>query len=214
MEGRYPDRIDSEAANLVAFLLRHTRTNSERLRLNSVITKWLGERLELIDNTKLEKMKGISAHILKGTDPTLRTSVALANTGYGVSQVLPIIVAKAFSNKGAILIEQPELHLHPKAQAEIAELLLEMAEEGHQLFIETHSEHLILRLRSLVAQKKSPLPPDEIKLFHVNKKKDGSTLDEVSITETGDLEGWPEGFFSASSEDISAILRAKMSVKK
>ena len=86
-----------------------------------------------------------------------RVSVALPDVGFGVSQILPFIVQSLASGGWIISIEQPEVHVHPKLQADLGDLLAEAIKEPRQnrFIIETHSEHLILRLQRLVAKSKS-----------------------------------------------------------
>lgn len=76
------------------------------------------------------------------------------NVGFGISQILPVIVESVLASKDAfVIVEQPELHLHPRAQAEIADLFISTAKDnGNRYFIETHSEHIFLRLRRRIAE--------------------------------------------------------------
>ena len=91
--------------------------------------------------------------------------VTLKDVGFGVSQVLPIIVQCIFSRNDTILIEQPELHIHPRLQADLADLFIySMTERQNQLIIETHSEHLVLRIAKQLKRREEVLsrfPEDE-----------------------------------------------------
>ena len=82
--------------------------------------------------------------------------MTLSNTGFGVSQILPIVIQLAVGKPGVLLIEQPEIHLHPSAQAQLAKTLLAFAAENINYSSETHSEHLIYRLRGMLARE-SPI---------------------------------------------------------
>ena len=136
----------------------------------------------------------------------------LADVGYGCSQILPILVAGFSRPKGTTLvIEQPELHLHPKAQAELGTFLFDLWKRNMQLFIETHSEHLLLRLQSHIAS--GELHPSEVMVYYVytdqNKKKDAKLLpigsDGIFMQE------WPEGFFPERLREAKRL--AGLSIK-
>jgi predicted ATPase len=176
--------------------------------LLTTLNLWLGKRFELVNGAQVASFLEGHALRLTGHDPEIRTPVALSNTGYGVSQVLPLIALLALSRPGIVLVEQPELHLHPRAQVELADLLLEFARQGHQLLVETHSEHLLLRLRARFARKQARLQPEDVRIFFVDKDKEGSKATRVELGDTGRLENWPAGFFGASAGDLADLLRS------
>jgi hypothetical protein len=207
--GRYPLKLDPSGGNAVPMILGHARSKKEKRHLASVLEEWLGKRFELVSKAGLEGLHEGHGFRLQGVDPLIRASVVLSNTGYGVSQILPIVIQLAIGIPGLLLIEQPEIHLHPSAQAELANLLVEFVRRGYQVFVETHSEHLIMRLRALVARTEIEFPASDIKLFHVEKDGAGSKLKPVEISATGALTGWPRGFFSASAQDLQDLLARK-----
>lgn len=130
----------------------------------------------------------------------------LADVGFGCSQVLPVIVSGFNLPPGTtMVVEQPELHLHPRAQAELGTFFKEMAVKGNQVFIETHSEHLLLRLQSHVA--KGDLSPEDINVFYVGaKKKGGKSATFLRLDNDGYfIEDWPEGFFPERLEEAKRI---------
>ena len=122
----------------------------------------------------------------------------LVDVGFGCGQVLPILVA-GYNLKPdhTLVVEQPEIHLHPKAQAELGTFFKDLALNDIQLFIETHSEHLLLRLQSYVAS--GDLKPEDVKVYYVysNKDKDGKKETvELPLNDKGYFsKEWPEGFF-------------------
>ena len=119
-------------------VLRKTSEWLDRLQVGYQIeTKNLSQRASLFE-----------LRLLDQRNPSGRNfSVTLKDVGFGVSQILPIIVQCIFSNYETILIEQPELHIHPRLQADLADLFIySMTERQNQLIIETHSEHLVLRI--------------------------------------------------------------------
>lgn len=134
----------------------------------------------------------------------------LKDVGVGVSQVIPVIVAALFAQPGHIvIIEEPESHLHPLAQSQLAELFSEVSRErGVQFIIETHSEHLLTRLQRRVAEQK--IPPNELAMYFVERVKKGAELKPLQLDEYGDISNWPPNFFGDEMSDIAARTMAAM----
>lgn len=153
----------------------------------------------------------------------------LMDVGYGISQVLPIVTqlyadifydnrSGQYSQKESrtLILEQPELHLHPAAQAQLADLFADCVDRKNRkngvgrLLIETHSEHLIRRLQVLVADPLVNLSSDEIAVYYVDKTSEGcSFVEEMKLSETGQFQvPWPSGFFDKSYELTKELMRA------
>ena len=111
-----------------------------------------------------------------------------------MSQVLPVLVALLVADAGQLVyIEQPELHLHPKAQYAMAEILADAAKRGAKLVIETHSALLLLRVQTLVAE--GELDPALIKLHWFRRNDEGVTeIQSADLDENGAFGDWPEDF--------------------
>ena len=137
------------------------------------------------------------------------------DVGFGISQVLPIVVQSRLSEKQMLLIEQPEIHLHPAHQAELGDLFIRSAlgEQRNTFLLETHSEHLILRILRRVretTEKGKPSDPDipsihpeDVSVLYVQPSKNGARVIEIPVTEDGDFaRNWPGGFFSERVEDL------------
>lgn len=138
----------------------------------------------------------------------------LTHVGVGVSQVLPILVLALLAEKGdVIILEQPELHLHPKVQTRLADFFVAMNALGKQCLIETHSEYLINRLRYLVAKSESSKVAKDTMIYFVEKESGHSKYRPVTINKYGVIEDWPEGFFDESEKIAAEILRAGMEKK-
>ncbi len=132
--------------------------------------------------------------------------VPLSGVGYGVSQLLPVIDACAHATQRVISIEEPELHLHPRLQARLANLFaFSVLRRGNQVIVETHSESLLLRVRRLVRSGK--LLPDEVAVLYVdNTHEDGVSVSRLRLGHQGEfLDPWPTGFFDDSLADILGI---------
>jgi predicted ATPase len=124
-------------------------------------------------------------------------AVNIADAGFGISQILPILVAGYFipSNR-VFIIEEPEIHLHPKAQSEIGTFVRNLSNNKVQVFIETHSEHLLLRLQRHIAA--GHLKPEDVNVFYVYSEKRKKAKIERLIPIGFDgyfAEDWPQGFF-------------------
>ena len=123
--------------------------------------------------------------------------VALSDVGFGISQILPFIVQTLASTERVISIEQPEVHLHPKLQADLGNLLAAAigAPYEHQFLVETHSEHLILRLQKLVREQR--VQPVDISVIFVSRGEGGSEARRLRLDDQGRfMDEWPGGFFA------------------
>ncbi len=121
--------------------------------------------------------------------------VSISDVGLGVSQVLPVLVALLVAKPGQLVyLEQPELHLHPRAQYALAKILAETAKRGVKLVVETHSALLLLNVQTLVAQR--DLDPDLVKLhWFLRSDEDGTTsIESADLDENGAFGDWPEDF--------------------
>ncbi len=121
--------------------------------------------------------------------------VSIADVGFGVSQVLPVLVALLVAEPGQLVyLEQPELHLHPRAQYALAKILADTAKRGVKLVVETHSALLLLQVQTLVA--KGDLDPNLVKLHWFSRSgEDGTTsIESADLDENGAFGDWPEDF--------------------
>lgn len=142
------------------------------------------------------------------------TEINIVDVGQGMNQVLPLIVrANIYDQDSIVVLEQPELHLHPAAHGDVMELFAKSAIHGKQSFvIETHSENMILRLRSLIVENKYGLSFSDVVIYSVESSTDGlSELQKIEIDSKGVLSDWPEDVFS---ENIAEILKIKNALRK
>ena len=171
-------------------------SKSKQTSLQSALDAWVNF-FELGSNTRTKSSEwGATDFTLDGE----RTS----QKGTGVSQVLPVLLTCLAAKPGdTILIEQPELHLHPAHQRKLADFFVAMSNNGIQLILETHSEYLITRLRLLVAQE--TLLPEKLKIiFSETKTRKGAKMlsfREAKTDKYGKLDYWPKGFFDDALVD-------------
>ncbi len=190
--GTDPDNVGYRGDSLPDILFRNPELVEET-------NKWL-KRLGI--DYELE-VKSIGAHSddffqvrLIDTRRKERVNVALSDVGFGISQLLPFIVQSLVSEKQIISIEQPEVHVHPKLQADLGDLLAEAIKEPRQnrFIVETHSEHLILRLQRLVY--KGEIKPEDVSVIYVSRGPEGAKAERLHLDEEGDfIDEWPNGFF-------------------
>jgi predicted ATPase len=187
----YPGTFES----YVASIINDWQQSSEDKRL-----------LELSNNlTKLGLTSQISTKPINETQIELRVGRTLSNNGedlvnvadvgFGISQVLPVLVALLVADPSyqLVYIEQPELHLHPRAQVALAQVLADAANRGVRVVAETHSSLLLLGIQTLIAEGK--LTPDKVMLHWFTRGDDGATtINSVEPDENGAYGNWPVDF--------------------
>jgi predicted ATPase len=220
--GDLPEDVGSGGENTVEALLasrdRHFKPdrNQAEVSLEAQVARWL-QHLGILESFQL---KPIAPH-RKEYEVFVRAAgmkdeVNLTDVGFGVSQVLPVLVQLLYVERRSTLIfEQPELHLHPRAQSSLADVFidaLQMQEEGKdrhiQLLVESHSEHFLRRLQRRVAENK--LRPDQVALYFCKPGVEGSTIEELKLDEYGNISNWPENFFGDEIGDLAAMTEAAM----
>lgn len=123
--------------------------------------------------------------------------------GYGVGQLLPVITQCVIADGGMVIVEQPEVHLHPRLQSNVGDLFVDTVVAGRaQLLLETHSEHLVLRLLRRVRE--GVLPASDLAILYVDLHEDGGAfLRRLEVNRHGDLvDGWPGGFFDERLAEV------------
>jgi predicted ATPase len=128
-----------------------------------------------------------------------------SNIGFGYSYVLSLIVAVLMAKKGdTIIVENPEAHLHPGAQSRLTQFLATVASSGIQLFVETHSEHVVNAIRLIALEKESKLSNEDVSIYFFDNNFHPEKLD---MDENAQILKWPEGFFDQQERDLSQILK-------
>jgi predicted ATPase len=127
------------------------------------------------------------------------------NVGFGLTYVLPIIVACLTAKPGSmILLENPEAHIHPQGQSAMARLACAAAAIGAQLVVETHSDHILNGVR--LAVKRGVLPADGVALHYFKREDDGIHIVSPTIGMDGMLSQWPDGFFDEWDRSLDQLL--------
>jgi predicted ATPase len=203
---KLPNRIEStvgsgesgESSLLVAI----RQDESLRNRLNNQLWS-LGIEYEVISRRLEDAVLG-ELHSLELRNSRSGVVTALTDVGYGVSQILPVVLEAHRPGNELLLVEQPELHLHPALQARLADLFISTAMGGNRtrFLIETHSEALILRLLRRIRE--GVLPLDALKVLYVDQDEAGvSFVKEILIDQHGEfLTPWPHGFFDERLREL------------
>lgn len=129
--------------------------------------------------------------------------------GVGVSQLLPVLVLCLRAEPGSVLlIEQPELHLHPALQQRLTDFFIAMVRSGRQLIVETHSEYMVSRLRRRIVEDPEDRLLDLAKVIFAERDRETghSSYREVELSPYGAIEEWPAGFFDQAAEEERAII--------
>ncbi len=203
--GEYTVHYLAEYKNKDIFIqsLKHENASSFQLLENA--SSWLSKISKGID-VKPEANLIQQSSTLKYS---YGTKVILPqNVGFGITYILPIIVAILKSKPGdTLIIENPESHLHPAGQVEIAKLCAKAAEAGVQLIIKSHSDHFLNGIR--VAIKEKVISQNLIKVYYFSKNYDEdniSVIQEIEIDSNGKIECWPEGFFDEWEIQLEKLL--------
>ncbi len=196
--------------NYVASIIHHWKISKDkRLKLLSEALQTLGLTWKVdtrqIDDTQVEVRVGR----LKNKGNSQSTDmVSIADVGFGLSQTLPVVVALLVAEpEQLVYLEQPEIHLHPRAQANLAQLLVDAANRGVRVVVETHSELLIRRVQSLIAEDK--IEAEKVKLHWFSQDDNGFTkVTTAELDDTGAFGDWPEDFSEISLQEESRYLDA------
>jgi predicted ATPase len=213
-----PSRIDLGTKGEYTAAVLHAHQNRKYMvplpdgsvrntRLGDALNLWLIE-LGLADEAKATD-RGRLGIGLTVSPVGSGKDVDLTSVGVGVSQVLPVLLLCLLARRGSVvLMEQPELHLHPAMQLRLADFLLACAKSGRQIMIETHSEHLVNRLRLHVAQDETNATGDLVQLLFAEQENGVTSYRTSQINPLGGLsEDWPRGFLDVGSDEAGQLLR-------
>lgn len=203
-----------EDRNLLTYLIRiwssdsaSDRTIRERI-VSNMSALGLTKNFEV---SPISKKTGPKVFEIRVSPNNKRQTVTIADAGFGLSQVLPLIVYEARLNGGYLVGYQPELHLHPRAQSRLADIFVKSVERNNQVFIETHSPDLIMRLQLLIVQKK--IRADDVSVFCFENAAGRSRIERIGFDDAGiPSRSWPEGFLDTSLTLARELNSARISL--
>lgn len=136
--------------------------------------------------------------------------VLITDVGFGISQILPVLTICYYVPEGStILLEQPEIHLHPAVQSGLADVFIDaMKRRKVQVVLESHSEHLLRRLQRRMAEEQ--IAPEQVALYFAQEEQGVSRLNPLEVDEFGNIRNWPHNFFGDEMGDLAAMAEAAM----
>lgn len=207
--------LEQKATNTVEYYKIRKKDNGtieyfdDKDILEKAVNYWICEEFQMASLIKVHPIQsGMMYRIEVHNKDGLK--IPINHVGFGISQILPIVVEGLISEKNSMLIlEQPEIHLHPNVQSKLLDFLYSLILAGKRVIVETHSDHLITRLRRRIAESDDDSIVKTVNLTFVEKNE----YNILKLTNSGTLEYWPEDFFDQIDKDIRAIVKAQTKKK-
>lgn len=202
--GEYPDDVGLRGERLAEII---NYNFADRPKSMAKLNRWI-EEMELGEKlifSNIEGEENLFTIQIKSNKSGL--VVNIRDIGFGASQLLPILVQGAtLQPRSVLLIEQPEIHLHPALQAKLADFLISTVQDNKQVIVETHSEHLLLRLQTRIAQGR--IHPDDVAILSFEPSERGTRITSHVLSPSGTMKNWPKGFFEEDIKESLDLLRA------
>lgn len=182
--------------------------------IEAVIAQWL-KKWGMIYSFEIRKIaENRKDYEVKVKRNETSPEVLITEMGFGVSQLLPVIVLCYYMKEGStIILEQPEIHLHPAVQAGLADLLIDVVKQRKlQIIVESHSEHLLRRLQRRMAEEK--ILSKDVRLYFCKTEGNKSKVEKLDIDLFGQITNWPNDFFGDSFGDIIEMTRSIIKARK
>lgn len=205
--------LEKEATNPIQYY-KIENLESEQIKFIQVKGKlidavkyWICDVFKLAKDMRAEEYK--DEYIIWIVNK-LNIETTIKHVGFGVSQVLPIIVeGLRFNNYETLILEQPEIHLHPKVQSSLFDFLYSLTLKRKKIIVETHSDHFITRMRRRVAEDKENKLLNEINFVFVEEAETGHIFRRLDLSKMGSLNYFPKDFVEQSSKEYKAIVKAQ-----
>ena len=187
-----------------------TKSNSFKPKRNMTLSNAVDEWLDLMN------IKGLKSELINdivylnlNSSYTSKTRVSIADVGFGVSQIFPILLeGLRMPQRHTLLLEQPEIHLHPNLQMQLSDYFIALALSGKKVMVETHSDHIINRLVRRIVEDDTGRLKDLIGIYFISATDSGSVYEEVCIDENFGVTNWPVDFFDQTALEQEKILKA------
>jgi predicted ATPase len=202
--------IDAILAATMAGERRNVRRRTPHRPFQGMIAYWLRE-MGLIQDFRVEEIaEGSNRWQARVKISKSGADALLTDVGFGVSQVLPVVTLLQYVPEGStVILEQPEIHLHPLAQANLADVLINAATHRKvQVILESHSEHLLLRLQRRIAEK--AVSAKDIRLYFCEAPEGVSKLQPLNLDLLGQIANWPKNFMGDAFGETYAAEKARL----
>jgi predicted ATPase len=210
--GETPSDVGRDGRDALKMLFLD-KYSASSINLIGDVNRWL-EKMGYV--LEWDTLKGGMAHLMLKDKSGIQ--INLKDVGFGISQLLPVLIqgyagyAAEYPDKQTILMEQPEIHLHPRAQADLGDLFIALAEQKKSLIVETHSEHLMLRLRRRIAEQR--IPKEMVGIYFVEWKDGESVISRIELDDYGQMVNVPEGFKTFFSDDFEETMKITEEIAK
>jgi predicted ATPase len=177
------------------------------MNLSTSVQEWLD--LMNIKGFKCEVVNDETVSLNLNSSSASKTRVSIADVGFGVSQIFPILLeGLRMPQRNTLLLEQPEIHLHPNLQMQLSDYFIALALSGKKVIVETHSDHIINRLVRRIVEDETGKLKDLIGIYFISASDSGSIYEEVCIDENFGVTNWPIDFFDQTALEQERILKA------
>lgn len=214
-QGRPPEAVDPTGHNVIDALVEDANRKRKRGALVRSVNRWLEKvgRVRLMPIRAMTRQSKVYEIRLKDTDSGRWAN--FADVGFGIGQALPVIVEGLRTpDNGIFLVQEPEIHLHPDAQLAMADFLIGLVGTNRRVIVETHSEHILLRIRRAVVERTigdensvRGLSKEDVSIIHVGKRSQGDSFaTRLDLDDLGQVEKWPVGFMNEATDERMIIL--------
>ncbi len=220
-KGTHPKEIDQWGGGAISAVLSagvrklKSSNKEDAVLIEDRISEWL-QKMDLAYSFRIIPTKSLDD---QNYEIRIRKShnsaeVTLADMGYGLADVLPMLINFYYVDKGStFILEQPGIHLHPMVQSQLADLLIEVVNERNlQILVESHSEHLLNRLQRRIAEER--ISVDKTALYFCRNDEGVSNIEHLKMDEFGNILNWPEKFFGDEMGDLFAMTKAQSERRK
>lgn len=212
VNGDFTINTISTYKSLIPIEMNLDRADCQNHSLKELVSLWMsyimdGGDVNIEGDTKIEGRKSSSVLALEFSSPLKGSSRFFKsyNVGFGYSYILSVVVTALIAKKDSIVIvENPEAHLHPQAQSRMALLLSKLADKGVQVFVETHSEHILNGFRLAALKEDSAITNEDLSIYFFDNNYH---IERLVLEPNGRIRNWPKGFFDQSQHDLAEIMR-------